>query len=47
MTPDDKAQILAGYEARAEKVEKQYQKGVITDDERRQELIEIWTRSNG
>ena len=28
----------------AEKVQKQYERGVITDDERRQELIEIWTK---
>ena len=45
VTPEDKAEILAVFEARAEKVEKQYQKGVITDDERRQELIEIWTEA--
>ena len=45
VTPADKPQILAVFEARAEKVEKQYQKGVITDDERRQELIEIWTEA--
>jgi DNA-directed RNA polymerase subunit beta' len=44
-TPPDKAQILAEYEERAEKVESLYQKGVITDDERRQELVEIWTEA--
>jgi DNA-directed RNA polymerase subunit beta' len=44
-TPPDKAEILAEYEARAGKVEDLYQKGVITDDERRQELIEIWTEA--
>ena len=44
-TPDDKAKILQEFEKRADKVEKQYQKGVITDDERRQELIEIWTEA--
>ena len=32
-------------EARAEKMEDQYRKGIITDDERRQELIEIWTEA--
>ena len=42
-TPPEKAQILAEHEKRAEKVEAQYRKGVITEDERRQELIEIWT----
>jgi DNA-directed RNA polymerase subunit beta' len=45
VTPPDKQQILAGYEEMAEKVQKQYERGVITNDERRQELIEIWTRA--
>ena len=42
-TPPNKAKILAVFEDRAAKVETLYQKGVITDDERRSELIEIWT----
>ncbi|NNK91769.1 MAG: DNA-directed RNA polymerase subunit beta', partial [Acidimicrobiia bacterium] len=44
-TPPEKSKILESYEDRAEKVESLYQKGVITDDERRQELIEIWTEA--
>jgi DNA-directed RNA polymerase subunit beta' len=40
-----KPQILAEYEKQAEKVESQYRRGIITDDERRQELIEIWTKA--
>ncbi len=44
-TPDDKVQILEAYEIRAAKVEELYQQGIITDDERRQELIEIWTEA--
>jgi len=44
-TPPNKAEILSKYEKRAEKVEELYLKGVITDDERRQELIEIWTEA--
>ena len=44
-TPPDKQQIIDRFEARAAKVETQYQKGVITDDERRKELIEIWTEA--
>jgi DNA-directed RNA polymerase subunit beta' len=44
-TPPAKATILDAYEARAEKIESQYRKGIITDDERRQELIEIWTQA--
>jgi DNA-directed RNA polymerase subunit beta' len=42
-TPPEKKEILASFEDRAAKVENLYQKGVITDDERRSELIEIWT----
>ncbi|MGI8425356.1 MAG: DNA-directed RNA polymerase subunit beta' [Actinomycetota bacterium] len=41
----EKPQILADHEKMAEKVEQQYRRGVITDDERRQELIEIWTKA--
>ena len=44
-TPDSKAKILDEHEKRAQKVETQYRKGIITDDERRQELIEIWTQA--
>ncbi len=42
-TPPNKAELLAGYEDRASKIDKQYERGLITEDERRQELIEIWT----
>jgi DNA-directed RNA polymerase subunit beta' len=45
VTPPRKAEILEKYEGDAEKIEKQYSRGVITDDERRQELIEIWTKA--
>ncbi|HYH51331.1 MAG TPA: DNA-directed RNA polymerase subunit beta', partial [Acidimicrobiia bacterium] len=44
-TPPDKATILDGFEREAEKVETQFRKGVITDDERRQKEIEIWTEA--
>ena len=43
--PAAKQEILDRYERDAEKIEKQYQRGVITDEERRQELIEIWTKA--
>ena len=45
-TPDNKTAILEGYEAKAAKVQTQYERGLITDDERRQELIEIWTQAS-
>jgi DNA-directed RNA polymerase subunit beta' len=44
-TPPQKEKILSEFEERAAKVENLYQQGVITDDERRQELIEIWTEA--
>ena len=44
-TPAEKAQILDEHEKRAAKVEQQFKRGIITDDERRQELIEIWTEA--
>jgi len=45
VTPSRKAEILNGFEEKAERVQGQYEKGLITDDERRQELIEIWTQA--
>jgi DNA-directed RNA polymerase subunit beta' len=44
-TPSEKADILARFEDRAEKMEGLYQKGVITAAERHQELIEIWNEA--
>jgi DNA-directed RNA polymerase subunit beta' len=45
VTPAGKQAILETYEAKAEKVQSQYERGLITDDERRQELINIWTEA--
>jgi DNA-directed RNA polymerase subunit beta' len=45
VTPTAKQGILERHEARAEKVQSQYERGLITDDERRQELINIWTEA--
>src|SRR5690606_33477295 len=45
VTPERKAEILAGFEEKAAKVQSQYDRGLITDDERRQELIGIWTQA--
>ncbi|MEU4361429.1 DNA-directed RNA polymerase subunit beta' [Promicromonospora sp. NPDC023987] len=43
--PTEKGAILDEHEGRALKVQQQFEKGLITDDERRQELIEIWTQA--
>nr|MDQ6938368.1 DNA-directed RNA polymerase subunit beta' [Actinomycetota bacterium] len=45
VTPPRKAEILDRYEKDAEKLEKQYQRGAITEEERRQELVEVWTKA--
>ena len=45
VAPPQKATVLASAEEKADKVQKQYERGLITDSERRQELIEIWTRA--
>jgi DNA-directed RNA polymerase subunit beta' len=45
-TPPDKREILDRYEREAEKAETQFKRGIITDDERRQKEIEIWTSAN-
>jgi DNA-directed RNA polymerase subunit beta' len=45
VAPPNKATILDNYERRADKVQREYDRGLITDDERRQELIEIWTHA--
>ncbi|TDB98111.1 DNA-directed RNA polymerase subunit beta' [Actinomadura sp. 7K534] len=45
LAPPNKAEILGGYEQRAEKVQREFNRGLITDDERKQELIEIWNKA--
>jgi DNA-directed RNA polymerase subunit beta' len=42
-TPPSKPEILAGYDARANKITKQYERGKVTEEERHQELIQLWT----
>jgi DNA-directed RNA polymerase subunit beta' len=44
-TPKEKQKILDQHEKRAEKIEKDHRRGIITDEERRQELIQIWTEA--
>jgi DNA-directed RNA polymerase subunit beta' len=45
VAPPRKAQLLEEAEVRAAAVQDQFDDGLITDSERRQELIEIWTRT--
>jgi len=46
VTPPEKQEILERYEREAEKAEAQYKRGIITDEERRQKEVEIWTSAN-
>ncbi|HEY2671434.1 MAG TPA: DNA-directed RNA polymerase subunit beta' [Rugosimonospora sp.] len=43
--PPHKREILERYESEAERIDKQYQRGLMTAEERRGELIEIWTKA--
>ncbi|WP_155727796.1 hypothetical protein, partial [Mycobacterium avium] len=45
LTPPNKAEIIAKYEKLAQKVQAQFEKGLVTDAERRQEQIKIWTEA--
>ncbi|MDR6940035.1 DNA-directed RNA polymerase subunit beta' [Arcanobacterium hippocoleae] len=42
-TPANKAEILAAAEKRAAKIEQEYQEGNIRDEDRRRDLVELWT----
>src|SRR5881398_1063441 len=43
--PPDKEEILAEYEERVAKVEAQYERGLITDEERHESIVNIWTEA--
>ncbi|TGO06345.1 DNA-directed RNA polymerase subunit beta' [Serinibacter arcticus] len=45
IAPEGKKAILEIHEAQAAKVQGQYERGLITDEERRSELIDIWTKA--
>ena len=44
--PASKADIIERHELDTQKAENQFKRGIITDDERRQKEIEIWTAAN-
>ena len=43
--PPEKAEILAGYEAKVKVVEGNYERGLITEDERHEQIVNIWTEA--
>ena len=44
-TPKQKTEILDRHEKQAEKVERQFRRGIITDGERRQLEVEVWSQA--
>jgi DNA-directed RNA polymerase subunit beta' len=43
--PQDKEQILAEYENRVASVDAQYERGLITEEERHESIVNIWTEA--
>jgi DNA-directed RNA polymerase subunit beta' len=43
--PESKEQILEGYETRVGGLEQQYERGLITEEERKERIEEIWTEA--
>src|SRR5207244_372027 len=43
--PSNKEEILVGYEERVGRVEQQYERGLITEDERHESIVNIWTEA--
>jgi DNA-directed RNA polymerase subunit beta' len=44
-TPPNKPELLAAYEEKADKTNRSYERGAITEDERRQDLVQLWTEA--
>jgi DNA-directed RNA polymerase subunit beta' len=45
VVPENKQDILAGYEVQVKRVEEQYERGLITEEERHERIVEIWTEA--
>ena len=45
MVPPEKKEILAKAEAQVDTIDKQYRRGLITDDERYKKVIDLWTKA--
>ncbi len=44
--PDNKPQLLAEAEGAVDKIEQQYERGLITKDERHRQVVDVWTKTN-
>jgi DNA-directed RNA polymerase subunit beta' len=45
VVPPSKETILASYEDEVEKVEKEYERGLMTEEERKERIIAVWTEA--
>ena len=45
IVPDEKEEILARYEAEVANVEKEYDRGLMTEEERHERIVAIWTEA--
>ncbi len=45
VVPPEKEEILSGYEAKVKVVEGNYERGLITEDERHEQIVNIWTEA--
>ena len=43
--PPEKEEILAGYEKRVADVEREYERGMMTEEERKEQVIAVWTEA--
>ncbi|GAA1878412.1 DNA-directed RNA polymerase subunit beta' [Pseudonocardia ailaonensis] len=46
VVPESKQQILDGYELKADQVNKRYQRGALSHQERNDEMVKIWTQAS-
>jgi DNA-directed RNA polymerase subunit beta' len=43
--PENKEEILSGYEERVSEIEGLYERGLITEEERHEKIVELWTEA--
>ncbi len=43
--PENKEEILERYEERVQRIERDYQRGLITEDERHEAIVNVWTEA--
>jgi DNA-directed RNA polymerase subunit beta' len=43
--PPNKEEILAAYEDRVQRIERDYERGLITEDERHESIVNVWTEA--